>query len=254
MASSGDNLNGATSASFRPALLVVDMQEDFCPPNGTLAIQGGRTLAPVINSLLSLPGFAVKISTQDFHPTSHISFAANQPAPNNIPFQSTTTLTNPATGRETETKPQRLWPVHCVANTPGACIIPEIEADKISVNIRKGMDARMEMYSAFADAFGNNDCVETGGVNMDLAAVLREHQASDVFIVGLAGDYCVKDTAVDAVDRGFRCFVVEEGTKCIDPGKGWEAAKQEMEDHGVRIVNIDGPEVGQVRTLLPVCS
>ncbi|KLJ06642.1 hypothetical protein EMPG_09256 [Blastomyces silverae] len=116
------------------------------------------------------------------------------------------------------------------------------------------MDARMEMYSAFADAFGNNNCVETGGVNMDLAAVLREHRASDVFIVGLAGDYCVKDTAVDAVDGGFRCFVVEEGTKCIDPGEGWEVAKKEMEDRGVRIVNIDGPEVGQVRALLPVCS
>ncbi|PGG98454.1 hypothetical protein GX51_06798 [Blastomyces parvus] len=249
MASSGDNLNGTTSAPFRPALLVVDMQEDFCPPNGTLAVQGGRTLAPVINSLLSLPGFAVKISTQDFHPPSHISFATNHPAPSNIPFQSITTITNTAAGKETETKPQRLWPVHCVANTPGACIIPEIEADKISVNIRKGMDARMEMYSAFADAFGNTDCVETGCVNMDLAAVLREHQVSDVFIVGLAGDYCVKDTAIDAVDRGFRCFVAEEGTKCIDPGEGWEVAKKEMEDRGVRIVNLDGPEVAQVRTL-----
>ncbi|EER42979.1 nicotinamidase [Histoplasma capsulatum H143] len=251
MASSGDNLDEAPSAPFRPALIVVDMQEDFCPPNGSLAVEGARTLAPVINPLLALPGFVVKISTQDFHPTSHVSFATNQPAPNNIPFQSTTALKNTAAGREAETKPLRLWPVHCVANTPGACIIPEIEADKISVNIRKGMDARMEMFSAFTDIFGNNNCVETGGVNADLTAVLREHCVSDIFIVGVAGDFCVTRTAVDAADRRFRCFVVEEGTKCIDPLGGWEVCKREMEDHGVRIVSINGPEVARVKALLP---
>ncbi|PGH29763.1 hypothetical protein GX50_07490 [[Emmonsia] crescens] len=259
MPSSGVSHDEATSASFRPALIVADMQEDFCPPNGALAIPGARALAPVINSLLSLPGFVVKISTQDFHPSSHISFATNQPGPNNIPFQSTISLKNPAAGKEAETKPQRLWPVHCVANTPGACIIPEIEADKISVNIRKGMDAKVEMYSAFGDVFGNSNCVETGGVNMDLAAVLKEYQASDVFVVGVAGDYCLKSTAVDAADKGFRCFVVEEGTKCVDPGEGWEVAKKEMEDHGVRLVSIDGPEVAKVKDLgeresLPVCN
>ncbi|OJD14765.1 hypothetical protein AJ78_04915 [Emergomyces pasteurianus Ep9510] len=247
MPSNGNNPNAATSASFRPALIVTDMQEDFCPPNGALAIPGARGLAPVINSLLSLPGFVVKISTQDFHPLSHVSFAITHPPPNYIPFQSTIALKNPAPGKETETKPQRLWPVHCVANTPGACIIPEIDAGKISVNIRKGMDARVEMYSAFGDVFGNCNCVETGGVNLDLEAVLREHQASDVFIVGVAGDYCLKSTIVDAADKGFRCFVVEEGTKCVDQGEGWETAKKEMEDHGVRIVSIDGPEVARIK-------
>ncbi|EEH48303.2 nicotinamidase [Paracoccidioides brasiliensis Pb18] len=265
--SSNDIIPGeATAASFRPALIVVDMQEDFCPPNGSLAIQGARALAPIINSLLYLPGFVLKISTQDFHPTNHISFAVNHPAPNNIPFQSIIAVHNPVrpatinhtttsykdkdkhTTTETETRLQRLWPVHCVANTPGACIIPEIQTDKISVNIRKGMDARADMKSAFVDTFGNN-CVESGGVNLDLDAVLKEHRVSDLYVVGVAGDYCVKSTSIDAEARGFRTMVVEEGTKCVDPGDGWEEAKREMLAHGVRIVSIDGPEVRRVRDL-----
>ncbi|KAK2804479.1 hypothetical protein FQN50_006554 [Emmonsiellopsis sp. PD_5] len=274
MASSGPASAQAPPTPFRPALIVVDMQEDFCPPNGSLAVNEARTLAPIINSLLSLPGFVVKISTQDFHPPNHISFATNHPPPNNVAFESFVEMQNPnpnppgplptidsttssTTDTDTETdidttpriptKPQRLWPPHCIANTPGACIIPELSTSQITVSVRKGQDARVEMYSAFADAFGNCDCVASGGVNVDLLGVLREQRVTDLFVVGVAGDYCVKDTAVDAARRGVRVWVVREGVRCVDEGGGWERARGEMRECGVGVVGVEGREVGWVR-------
>ncbi|EGD90640.1 hypothetical protein H112_02104 [Trichophyton rubrum D6] len=227
---------------MRAALLVVDMQEDFCPPDGSLAIQDGRSIAPLINKLLSLTGFVVKIGTQDFHPESHISFATNHPAPSNVPFTSTIDTKNPVAGAEDETKTQRLWPPHCIQGTKGASFIPEIESEKLDAMVRKGMDKRVEMYSAFTDAFGNSNCVEAGGASHDLEALLNEHQVSDVFIVGLAGDYCVRFTAIDAADRGFRTYVIDEATKCVDPDEGWEDSKMDMAAHGVRVISADGIE------------
>jgi nicotinamidase-related amidase len=199
----------------------------------------------LINQLLAFPGFVVRISTQDFHPVDHISFASNHPGPNNRPFESSIAMHNPAQGKDGETKQQQLWPVHCVANTAGASIIPEIETDKIDLQVKKGMDKRVEMYSAFADAFGNN-CLTAMGVNVDLAAALAERNVSDVFVVGVAGDYCVKCTAIDAADRGFKTWVIEEGTKCVVPGPGWGKAKAEMEAHGVKIISAADPKLARV--------
>lgn len=204
-------------------------------------------LAPLINSLLSLPGFVVKVATQDFHHSTHISFASNHDPPNNRPFESFIDMNNPAPGKHGQTKPQRLWPVHCVQNTPGDQIIPEIGVDKLDLVVKKGMDERVEMYSAFADAFGNTDCVASGGVNIDLTNVLREKGVTDVYVVGLAGDYCVKSTAVDAAKQGFKTWVVAEGTKCVDPEKGWDDAKKELESFQVTVISIDGQEIERVR-------
>jgi nicotinamidase-related amidase len=206
-------------------------------------------IAPVINSLLKLQ-FATRIASQDYHPRDHISFATSHSAPNNVPFESSVTVSNPAPGREHETKPQQLWPIHCVAGTEGAGIIPEVDSDKIDTYVKKGMDARVEMYSAFADAFGNLDPgVTASSVDTDITAVLRGKNVTDVFVVGLAGDYCVKSTAIDAVKEGLRCWVVEEGTRCVVPGSGWERTRKELEGAGVGIVSADGPEVGRVATL-----
>ncbi|KAK2743881.1 hypothetical protein FQN57_004504 [Myotisia sp. PD_48] len=227
-----------SQTEFRPALIVVDMQEDFCPPNGSLAVQAGRTIAPVINDLLSWPGFAVKIATQDFHPTGHISFASNHPAPSNKPFESFIDMHNPLPGRETESKPQRLWPNHCVQGTKGAEIIPEISIEKIDVFIHKGMDEKVEMYSAFDDAFGNGNCVAAGGVDVDLESTLKKLGITDVFSVGLAGDYCVLSTAIDAAKRGFRSYVVEQAVKCVDPGDGWRQAQADMATSGAQLVDV----------------
>lgn len=155
-------------------------------------------------------------------------------------------MRNPAPGKESETKLQRLWPVHCVGNSHGANIIPEIEADKIDVFVRKGMDENVEMYSAFADAFGNKNCVETGGVNVDLREELQSREVTDVFVVGIAGDYCVKYTAIDAAECGFRVWVIDEGVKSVDAGAGWESAKDEMATRGVVVMHSNAPEMAKI--------
>ncbi|OJJ59861.1 hypothetical protein ASPSYDRAFT_88756 [Aspergillus sydowii CBS 593.65] len=229
---------------MKAALIVVDMQEDFCPPNGSLAVQGARDLAPTINLLLAHPGFAVRVASQDYHPQSHISFATNHPSPNNRPFKSRITMTNPASGKEAETKQQTLWPVHCVQQTSGADIIPELDTTNIELFVQKGMDSRVEMYSAFADAFGNQDPAIVS-VNANLRAFLTDRGVTDVFVVGVAGDVCVKYTALDAAKAGFRSHVVQNATACVVPS-GWEETMRELISAGVLIVRSDGPEIASL--------
>ncbi|EAW11382.1 putative isochorismatase family hydrolase [Aspergillus clavatus NRRL 1] len=220
------------------------MQEDFCPPDGSLTVQEGRAIAPIINTLLANPGFVIRVASQDYHPPDHISFASNHTPPNNRPFESFVQMANPAPGKQAETKAQLLWPVHCVADTKGASIIPEIDSSKIDVHVKKGMDARVEMYSMFSDAFGNLDPTLTArSVDVDIKAVLVERNVTHVFTVGLAGDYCVKCTAIDAARAGFKSYLVEDATRCVDPGAGWEAAKQEFQAAGVSLIRSDGPEI-----------
>ncbi|KAK8240596.1 pyrazinamidase/nicotinamidase-like protein [Phyllosticta capitalensis] len=234
--------NGArdTHTPFVPALIVVDVQEDFCPPNGALAVPTGRAVAAPINTLLTLP-FALKIATKDFHPPSHISFASNHAAPDNVPFASSVTIVNPLNAAETYST--RLWPVHCVQGTPGAQLIPELDTARLDGVVEKGMDARVEMYSAFADPF-RAPCVASSSLEQRL----RDRGVTDVFVVGLAMDYCVRYTAEDAVERGWRTWVVEEGTRAVDAGN-WDGVQREMEGRGISFVKMDGEEVGRVRAL-----
>ncbi|KAK0656893.1 nicotinamidase [Cercophora newfieldiana] len=222
-----------TKSAFRPALIVVDMQEDFCPPNGTLAVHDGRTITPLINTLLALPTFTLRIGTKDWHPPTHISFASNHPGAS--PFTSTCTITNPY--NPLESYETRLWPDHCIQHTPGAELVPELEAARLDKVIEKGTDPRVEMYSAFYDPLKNPQVSDSG-----LADVLKEAEVTHVYVVGLAGDYCVKCTAVDAHAEGFTTYVVEEGTKAVDSA-AWEACKAEIQAAGVGVVSKDGPEV-----------
>lgn len=218
--------------------------------NGSLAVQDGRSIATLINTLLALPGFVTRVATQDFHPENHISFARNHPAPNNRPFESLIEMKNPAPGRSTEVKQQQLWPVHCVAGTSGACIIPELDAGKVDLYVKKGMHPEVEMYSAFADAFGNSDpAVTAKSVSVDIKSHLRQRKVTDVFVVGLAGDYCVKFTALDAARAGFRTWVIEDATKCVVPGAGWDKAKEDMAAAGVSVIAADSAQIDRVRAL-----
>ena len=158
-------------------------------------------------------------------------------------------MNNPAPGKATEVKEQRLWPVHCVAGTKGAEVIPEINPTHIDIYARKGMDARVEMYSAFADAFGNLDSsLRASSVDMDIASCLREKNVTDVFVVGLAGDYCVKHTAIDAAKVGFKSWVIEDGTKCVDPGSGWQKTKDDLEAAGVSVIGKGNDELLKFNT------
>lgn len=216
--------------TFKPALVIVDVQEDFCPPNGSLAVAGGRDIVPILNELLALP-FPVKIATKDFHPRDHISFASNHPPPDNKPFESIITIANPL--NPSETQQTRLWPDHCVQGTPGAELLPELDVAQVHRIVEKGQDKRVEMYSAFADPF-EQPCVSKS----DLAKILHDEGITDVFVAGLAADYCVKCTAVDAAKEGFTTRVIGEATRAVDPTamddvlKAYEAA-------GVAVISKD---------------
>ncbi|CAO2649836.1 Nn.00g011280.m01.CDS01 [Neocucurbitaria sp. VM-36] len=224
--------------SFKPALVVVDVQEDFCPPNGALAVAGGRDIVPTINELLALP-FALKVATKDFHPQDHISFASNHPAPNNKPFASVITIKNPH--NPDETQETRLWPDHCIQGTQGAELLPELNVSLVDQIVEKGQDKRVEMYSAFADPF-QSPCVANSG----LAETLRNAGITDVYVVGLAADYCVKYTALDAQKEGFRTWVLGEATKAVDPSS-LEDVYKEYEEVGITVIGMDHVAVQKVK-------
>ncbi|KAF2623112.1 Isochorismatase hydrolase [Macroventuria anomochaeta] len=225
--------------SFRPALVVVDVQEDFCPPNGALAVTGGRDIVPTINELLSLP-FALRVATKDFHPQDHISFASNHPAPNNKPFVSTATIENPL--NPAETQETQLWPDHCVQGTKGAELLTELDVSKVDRIVEKGQDKRVEMYSAFADPFPS-PCSQS-----DLADTLKKAGITDVYVAGLAADYCVRFTALDAQKNGFKTWVIGEATKAVDPSSLDEVYKG-YEEAGVTLIGKDDKQIQRVMGL-----
>ena len=198
-------------------------------------------MAAPINELLKLP-FDVKIATKDFHPKDHISFASNHSPPNNKPFSSVITITNPLNSEETDSI--RLWPKHCIQGTQGAELLPELDMTGLNHIIEKGMDKRTEMYSAFSDTFKKPTVFRSR-----LAGLLREAKATEVFVVGLAADYCVKHTAMDSVKEGFVTFVIENATKAVEPEK-WPQVKDELKNQGVKIIDFDSDEIRRLKEQL----
>lgn len=191
-------------------------------------------MANVVNKLLSLP-YALKIATKDTHPADHVSFETAHPSTDIKAFESTVDVTNPLNNRDVRKIP--IWPAHCVRGTKGAEIIPEINQSKFDLVLEKGKDKNVEMFSTFADIFGNKS---QAAASHNLAATLRGHGIKHVDVVGLAGDYCVKHTALDAREEGFVVSVVEEGTRSVNPGDdGWGATARELVDAGAEIVHMD---------------
>ncbi len=137
----------------------------------------------------------------------------------------------------------RLWPDHCIQGTPGAKLIPELDISKLDHVVQKGQDTRVEMYSAFRDPF-KSPCV----VQSNLSALLKEASISHVYVVGLATDYCVKQTALHSVEDGYVTFVVEEATKAVDQNEdALLTLKKELELSSVVYISFSGTEVDQVR-------
>lgn len=181
------------------------------------------------------------MATKDFHPQDHISFASNHPPPNNKPFESEITIANPYNPEETETT--RLWPDHCVQGTKGSELVPELDVSKVQHIVEKGQDKRVEMYSAFAAPFENPVVSRSG-----LADTLKQAEITHVYVVGLAMDYCVKFTALDAAKEGFSTYVIQEGTRAVDPS-GWENVESQLATAGVKMVGLTGREVARVKSL-----
>ena len=203
--------------------------------SGSLAVTNGRDIIPTVNKLLDLP-FIIKIATKDWHPADHISFASNHAGKK--PYKDFTTVINPSNASEMyET---RLWPDHCIQHTKGAELIPELDVKKIDNVVEKGQVKEVEMYSAFYDPLEKPRVSDSG-----LAAVLKEKGVTDVYVVGLAFDYCVKFTAIDAAREGFRTAVVAEGTRAVDAST-WDEVTKELESKGVKVVSINGSEVAKI--------
>jgi nicotinamidase/pyrazinamidase len=202
---------------YRPAsptenrvLLVVDIQNDFCP-NGALAVAGGDEVVPVINKLSRR--FAHIILTQDWHCGDHLSFASSHPGK------------KPLDRVMLSYGEQILWPDHCIEGTPGAEFHPKLDLAHCELIIRKGYHREIDSYSAF---FENDRQTPTG-----LAGYLRERGLNRLFIVGLATDFCVAYSALDARRLGFEVTVIEAGCRGIDVGGSLSAAWRQMEEAGV---------------------
>ena len=176
------------------ALLVIDMQTDFLP-GGPLAVPGGDAIVPGINALARR--FEHVILTQDWHPAGHISFASTHPGKQ--PFRDTA---------EAPYGTQALWPEHCLQNSAGAALAPGLDIPHAELILRKGFRHGIDSYSAFIE----NDKITSTG----LAGYLRERGLRRLFFCGLASDFCVGHSAIDAVRLGFEAFVVEDLTRAVD--------------------------------------
>ena len=196
------------------ALIIVDVQNDFCP-GGSLAVSEGDRVVAVINDLM--PRFELVVATQDWHPADHGSFADNHQE------------RQPGEVIELEGLEQILWPIHCVEDTAGAEFHPELNRDRVTRVFRKGTERNVDSYSGF---FDNGRRKATG-----LADHLRELGVTEVFVCGLATDYCVKFTALDAVEHGLVTWVIEDACRGVELNPGdVDRTLAELKERGVRIV------------------
>ena len=175
------------------ALILVDIQNDFVP-GGALPVADGDKIIPIVNKLQLQ--FQLVVATQDWHPAKHGSFAANHPGK------------KPGDRIALNGPDQSLWPVHCVQNTPGAAFVPGFDTSQIVRVFRKGTDPGIDSYSGF---FDNAHRKATG-----LGDFLKQRHVKDVYIAGLATDYCVKFSALDAVGLGFRTHVFQDACRGVN--------------------------------------
>lgn len=197
------------------ALILVDLQNDFLP-GGALPVPDGDAVIPIANRVQG--AFDLIVATQDWHPANHGSFAANQPG------------RNPGDLGELGGLPQVLWPVHCVQNTGGAAFAPGLETRRVTWIFPKGTDPTIDSYSGF---FDNGQRRATG-----LGDYLQGRGVTDVFLLGLATDYCVKATALDARKLGFTTHLIVEGCRGVNlrPGDA-DRAVDAMRVAGVQTVD-----------------
>lgn len=196
------------------ALIVVDVQNDFCP-GGALAVPGGDEVVEVINRIVGK--FQVRVCTQDWHPPGHASFASSHPGKQ--PFETA----------ELNYGTQVLWPDHCVQGAPGADFHPGLAADMADVVVRKGFRIGIDSYSAF---FENDRTTSTG-----LDGYLRSRGVERLYFAGLATDFCVRFSAVDAAALGFSAVLFEDACRAIDLDGSLAAAMDEMRSCGVAVEN-----------------
>lgn len=195
------------------ALLVIDIQNDFCP-GGALAVPEGDSIIPIVNRLID--SFDIIIQTQDWHPSGHSSFASSHEGKN--PFDPI----------QMEYGEQVLWPDHCVQGSEGANFHPNLNTNKSQVIVRKGFRIDIDSYSTFYE----NDKKTTTG----LTGYLNERGITDLYTVGLATDFCVKWSVLDGLKEGFKMILVEDAVRGIDLNGSVEDSLKEMKSKGVQFI------------------
>jgi nicotinamidase/pyrazinamidase len=196
------------------ALIIIDVQNDFCP-GGALAVPEGDKIIPAINKLSDK--FEKVIATQDWHPENHLSFAVNHPGKKEFEVLDYKGIK------------QVLWPAHCVSGTTGADFHPNLAMKNFHLILRKGSNPEIDSYSAFRE---NDKATLTG-----LEGYLKSLKIQETYLCGLALDYCVFYSAMDAKELGFETFVIIDGTKGIDsPTGNIDKALNAMKKEGIRIV------------------
>src|SRR5262245_32198518 len=195
------------------ALLLIDIQNDFLP-GGALPVPGGDEVVPVANRLM--PEYELVVATQDWHPADHLSFASQHP------------------GRhvgdviQLDGLNQILWPDHCIQNTSGADFAANLDRARVQHVVQKGTDRRIDSYSGYFDNAQRH--------STDLEKYLHSQQVDTVHIIGLATDYCVKATALDALGLGFRAVLLTAGIRGVDVHPGdCQRAINEIREAGVEI-------------------
>ncbi len=197
-------------------LVLIDIQNDFMP-YGALPVPKGDEVVPIVNKIL--PKFDLVIATQDWHPANHISFASNHP--NKKPFDVI----------DLDGFKQTLWPDHCVQGTKGAEFHPDLNLKPIEAIFRKGTNPNIDSYSGFYD---NLHKKSTG-----LSGYLKEKQVKVLYFAGLATDYCVYFSIMDAIKEGFEVVLIEDATRGIDENNYHQNIKKELLQNNVKIIQSD---------------
>ena len=208
------SMNEGATIGGNEVLIVIDVQNDFCP-GGALAVPRGDEIVPIVNRLAAR--FRNVVLTQDWHPHGHFSFASSHVGKK--PFETIAASYGP----------QVLWPGHCVQGTPGAAFHPALDIPHAALVLRKGMEPTIDSYSAFCE---NDRKTPTG-----LVGYLRERGLTRVFIAGLAFDFCVRYSAEDAQREGFTVFVVEDACRGIDVDGSVAATRASLTTLGVACIS-----------------
>lgn len=202
----------------RTALILVDIQPDFMP-GGALPVADGDAIVAPVRELMEADVFGLYVATQDWHPAGHISFASSHEGK------------RPLETIELYGHDQVLWPDHCVQGTPGAELHPDLPWEKVSVIIRKGADPKVDSYSGFRNNWNpGGERPSTG-----LTGYLKDRGISELYVCGLARDFCVKWSAEDAAREGFRVHYLWDLTRGVDP-TGDNRVREDLEKLGVEIL------------------
>ena len=213
---SSDDLISGNTKKEKDALIIVDVQNDFCP-GGTLAVKNGDTIVKEVNKIQKL--FRYVILTQDWHPKDHTSFSTSNPDRKVF------------TTKKMPYGEQVIWPPHCVIGTNGAKFHKDLKTDNANLIIRKGFRKNIDSYSGFFE----NDRITSTGLN----GVLKSLKIERVFVVGLALDFCVQYTALDSVRLGYKTYVIKNATLPVDIGDSVEQTINNFEKNDVKYGKLD---------------